>query len=190
MGVLSLLACSPVKTVVANEYQLSMFSPKHYNSNPKSTTLLVTTTEAVSGYDTEAMLYVKKPFKIEAFAKNAWLSPPASMLYPLITQSLQRSGEFYAVVTSPYSERTDYRLDTQLIRLQQNFLKKPSVIELVVKLVLTDVASNKVLASTIISRRVPCMMDSPYGGVLAANKASEQLTAMGTDFVLRHINHR
>lgn len=187
IGLLMLCSCSPVKTVVDNEYQLSLFSAKYHGTKSGVATLLVTTPDAIAGYDTEEMLYIKKPFKVEAFAKNAWLSPPANMLYPLITQSLQRSGAFYAVATSPYGEATDYRLDSQLIRLQQNFLKKPSEIDLVVKVVLTDVALNKVIGSTIVSQHVPCPAESPYGGVIAANKATEQLTGNITQFVLKHI---
>ncbi|TAL61553.1 MAG: hypothetical protein EPN84_07800, partial [Legionella sp.] len=159
---LGLCSCSPVKTVIDNEYQLSLFSAKYHGEKKGVATLLVTTPDAISGYDTEEMLYIKKPFKVEAFSKNAWLSPPADMIYPLITQSLQRSGAFYAVATSPYGEATDYRLDSQLIRLQQNFLKKPSEIDLVLKVVLTDVGLNKVIGSTIISQHVRCPMDTPY----------------------------
>lgn len=183
--VLTAAGCSPVKTIVANEYQLTQYSSKQVSAKVHLTTLLVTRPDAVSGYDTEAMLYTDKPFKVETFAKNAWVSAPASMLYPLITQSLQQSGYFYAVTTSPYSESTDFRLDTQLIKLQQNFLKKPSQIDMVTKIVLTDVKGNKVIASRIINQHVNCPMDTPYGGVLAANKAAEEFTAMATDFVVK-----
>ncbi|BCA96361.1 hypothetical protein TUM19329_27220 [Legionella antarctica] len=187
IGIALLMGCSPVKLPVANEFQLSSFSAKKYVSRPRSLTLLVTSPEAVAGYQTEQMLYVQKPFQIEAFAKNAWISPPADMLYPLLVQSLQRTGYFYAVASSPHNEKTDYRLDTHLLTLDQSFLKKPSVIELVVKLVLTRTDNNKVIASRIISLQTPCPMDTPYGGVLAANRASHQFTASAADFVISHI---
>lgn len=47
------------------------------------------------------------------------------------------SRVFYAVASGPYVEKADYRLDTQVIALQQNFLPKPSVIELVVSCINT-----------------------------------------------------
>ncbi|WP_045096095.1 ABC-type transport auxiliary lipoprotein family protein [Legionella fallonii] len=186
IGILSLVGCSPVKTLATNEYQLSAFSTKQFTSKPRAATLVVTAPEAVAGYQTEQMLYVKKPYQIEAFAKNEWASPPAEMLYPLLVQSLQRTGYFYAVASSLYNVEADYRLDTQLLNLEQNFLKKPSVMDVTVKIVLTRVADNKVMGSRIITQHVTCPTDTPYGGVVAANKATHQLTAIVADFVISH----
>jgi cholesterol transport system auxiliary component len=187
MAFLFLLGCSPVKTTVSNQYQLSKFSGKQYTSNRSHVSLLVTAPDAVAGYQTEQMLYIKTPFKVEAFANNAWTNPPADMLYPLMTQSLLISGYFYAVASSPYGDGSDYRLDTQLLRLHQNFLKKPSEIEFTVKLVLTRVKDSKVIASRLINEHIPCLTDTPFGGVLAANKATEQFTAAVTNFVILHV---
>lgn len=188
-GIVLFMGCSAVKTPVSNEYQLIAYSAKQYSSNPNSITLLVSAPEAVAGYQTEEMLYVNKLFKIEAFTKNAWSNPPADMLYPLLVQTMQRTGYFYAVASSPYSAQADYRLDTQLLSLEQNFLKKPSVLELSVKIVLTRVDDSKVVASRIITEQIPCSMDTPYGGVMAANKAVQQFTAKVADFVISHIKH-
>lgn len=189
MAMIPLMGCSPVKTLATNEYQLSAFSIKQFTSRPKALTLMVSPPEAVAGYQTEEMLYTIKPYQVEAFAKNEWTSPPADMLYPLLVQSLQRTGYFYAVATSPYNGEADYRLDTQLINLAQNFLKKPSVIDFTVKVVLTRVRDNKVIASRIFYQHVPCPADTPYGGVIAANKASLQFTAMVANFVISYIKH-
>lgn len=187
LSLLLQMGCSPVKTIVRNQYQLSAFSAKHFSTKPRHATLLVTPPDAVAGYQTEQMLYIKTPFKVEGFANNAWTNPPADMMYPLIVQSLQHSGYFYAVASSPYSDPGDYRLDTQLLRLQQNFLRKPSVLELSAKVVLTRVTDNRVMASRIISLQLPCPTGTPYGGVLAANQAMQQFTAATTDFVMKGV---
>ncbi|RUR19237.1 hypothetical protein ELY21_04995 [Legionella sp. km535] len=182
-----LISCSPVKTPVTSEYQLSSFSAKQWVAKPRHVSILVTAPDAVAGFQTEQMMYVKKPYQLEAFVKNAWTSPPADMLFPLLVQSLQRTGYFYAVTSSPYSEEADYRLDTQLLTLDQNFLKKTSVLEFDVKVVLTRTSDNKVIGSRIISQHIPCLADTPYAGVVAANKASLQFTAQAVDFVISHI---
>lgn len=187
ISMVSLTGCSPVKTLASNDYQLKSFSTKRFTSKPRTVTLLVTAPEAVAGHQTEQMLYIKKPYQIEAFAKNEWVSPPAEMLYPLLVQSLQSSGYFYAVASGLYNVEADYRLDTQLLNLEQNFLKKPSVMDMTVKIVLTRVADNKVIASRIMSQHVSCPMDTPYGGVIAANKATLQLTAAVTNFAISNI---
>ncbi|KTD68918.1 transport protein [Legionella steelei] len=187
LSVVLLSACSPVKVSVKNQYQLSAYSTKQLAKNPLPVTLLVTAPEAAAGYQTEQMLYIKKPFELEAFAKNAWVNPPADMLYPLILQSLQRANLFKAVTSNAYTLGVDYRVDTQLLSLEQNFLKKPSVLELSVKMVLTHVSDNRVLASRIVNLQIPCPSDTPYGGVIAANKATQLFTASLARFVVSHI---
>ncbi|AAU28113.1 TPA: hypothetical protein JBG74_04615 [Legionella pneumophila] len=187
LGILTLMSCSPVKVPVTNEYQLTAYSTKQLTRKPRPITIQVTVPEAVAGYQTEEMLYMKKPFKLEPFVKNAWTSPPADMLFPLLVQSLQSSGYFYAVTSSPYSEEADYRLDTQLLKLEQNFIKKPSVLEFSAKIVLTHISDNQIIGSRIVSLQIPCSQDTPYGGVIAANQATFRFTATATDFVVSHI---
>ena len=187
---IGLMGCSPVHIPVTNQYQINAYSNKALTTKPQPISLLVTTPEAVAGYETDAMLYVKKPYQLESFAKNAWVNPPAQMLSPLILQSLQRSGYFDAVSSSPYTQGADYRLDTQLLHLEQNFLHKPSTLEFSVKVLLTRARDNKVIASRIISQSLVCSMDTPYGGVLAANNASLAITDAVTHFVTSSIMRR
>lgn len=184
---LLLAACSPIKIPNSNEYKLEAYSDKQLTTHPSKLSILVATPEAVAGYQNEDMLYVKKPFELSSFANNAWMDPPAAMLLPLIAQSLQRSGYFYAVTSSTHSESTDYRVDTQLIKLQQNFLTKPSHVDLVVKVVLSNVNDNRVVASRLISQQVKCPTDTPYGGVTAANIAAKNFTAEATAFVVSQV---
>lgn len=182
-----LMSCSPIKTPVSNQYTLSSFSNKQLAGKYSKKSILITAPESSAGYQTEEMVYVKKPFELSSFANNAWVDPPADMLFPLIMQSLQRSGYFYAVSSGPNSDLTDYRLDTQLIELKQSFLKKPSSVQLVVKAVLSHVKTNRIIASNVISLNVNCPMESPYGGVIAANKAVENFTAELAQFIVNHV---
>ncbi|MDP1603052.1 MAG: ABC-type transport auxiliary lipoprotein family protein [Legionella sp.] len=181
------MACSPVKTVVTNQYKLDAFSEKRLSNTLTRQSILITQPEAVAGYQTNEMVYVKKLFELNNFAHSAWVSPPADMLYPLIVQSVQRSGFFYAVASSTHSEQTDYRLDTQLIKLQQNFLTRPSTIDFVVKAVLTNSQDNRVVASRMINQHIRCPLENPYGGVLAANIATRQFTAELSSFIVDHV---
>lgn len=190
ISIFILSACSPVKVPATNQYQLIGYSSKRFTAHPHHLTLWVTPPEASAGYQTEQMLYVNKPFQLEAFTKNAWVNPPGEMLYPLIVQSIQRTNFFHAVASSTYSQGADYRLDTQLLSLEQNFLKKPSFMEFSAKVVLTRVTDNKVIASRIITQQVPCPSDTPYGGVIAANQATRQFTAIMADFVVGHIANK
>ena len=180
-------ACSPIKTPVSNQYKLESFSARQLTTAHKGPSLLISEPEAMAGYQTGQMLYINKPFEMSSFAHSAWASPPANMLSPLIIQSVQRCGYFYAVASGVFADTTDYRLDTQLMALQQNFLVKPSVLELMVKVVVTHIADNRAVASRIISEHVQCPQDTPYGGVIAANKATQLFTAKVTDFVVKQV---
>ena len=110
------------------------------------------------------------------------------MIHPLLTQSLQLSGYFKAVSSGIYSDKTDYRLDSQLLMMQQNFIHKPSQLFLVMKLVLNDVSNTKLIASKIFQYRIPCSTETPYGGVLAANKAVRLFTQDAVKFVSENID--
>ncbi|MDI9818706.1 ABC-type transport auxiliary lipoprotein family protein [Tatlockia sp. PL877] len=181
-----LIGCA-VKPLVTSQYKLAAYSKKQMAGKATKYSIFVNTPVAAAGYKTEEMLYTKKPFELMPFVHNAWVDPPAEMLLPLIVQSLNCSGYFHAVASSPSSETTDYRLDTQLIELQQSFLTKPSRIHLVVKAVLTRVDDNRIIASRIICPQVTCPIDSPYGGVLAANRATELFTTELTNFIVMHV---
>lgn len=184
---LFLAACSPVKSPISNQYKLDSYSAKQYRPHFAKQSILITVPEAAAGYQNSEMMYVKKPFELSSFANNAWVDQPANMLLPLLAQSIQNSGYFYAVTSNANSEHTDYRLDTQLIELQQNFLKKPSQLDLVAKVVLTDVGKNRVIASRLISQHIKCPMDTPYGGVIAANQATKRFTAEVSQFVVSQV---
>lgn len=192
LGMQCLLSGCAVNTPVVNQYKLDQYSRKPMAAQQANVSILISPPEAAAGYQSEQMYYVKKPYELQAFAKNAWISAPANMLFPLILQTLQDSGYFYAVVASPYADKADYRLDTQLIELEQNFLCKPSAIEMAVKVVLTHVADDRVIASRIIREHVQCPSDSPYGGVIAANQATRAFTAQLSEFILAKIkeDHR
>ena len=181
-----LTACSAIKSPVLNHYKLTAYSSNKV-AHPSSTSLLVTPTAALDGYETDQMRYSTRPFTLSSYTKNNWFSPPAAMLYPLMMQSLQRSGYFSAVGSGSYFSKTTYRLDTQLIELQQNFIKKPSVLELKVKAVITHVEDNRILASKTFNQEITCSQDSPYGGVIAANKATFGLTKDITKFVIKRV---
>lgn len=184
---LMLTGCSPVKTLASNQYTLESFSNKKLIQHKSTISLLISQPEAMAGNQTEQMHYIQKPFELGAFVHNAWVSSPSNMIYPLIIQSLQKTGYFFAVASGPYLDKADYRLDTQIIALHQNFLEKPSVIEFVAKAMLTHIEDNRVVASRIFRQRISCPTDTPYGGVMAANKATQEFTAHLSAFVIAEV---
>lgn len=135
----------------------------------------VTTPVAAPGFDTTAIVYQRRPQQLEHFATARWVEPPARMIAPLIVDALQRGGAFAAVVPSSSGTRAELRLDTELLRLQQQFDAAPSRVRLTLRAVLVDVAARRVVASAEFDRSVDAASDDPYGGVVAAQSALQQV---------------
>ena len=137
--------------------------------------LEVSAPRARPGFDTPQMAYTQRANALEYFAKSRWADTPAHMLAPLVAQALDQSGGFRAVVQAPSLAAANLRLDTELVRLQQDFGAKPSRIQLTVRAQLIDVDARRVLASAEFDETEAAPSDDPYGGVIAANRALGRL---------------
>jgi cholesterol transport system auxiliary component len=180
-----LLGCSPIQQSIRYQHQLTQYGTKALK--PTHRTLLITQPISVAGYDTSQMLYVNQPFTLSPFAHHVWIDSPANMIFPLLIQSLEQSHAFKAVASNPQSEPTDYRLDTQVLRLDQSFLTRPSVLHLVVKIDLTRQQDSQLIASKTFHESVICQQNTPEGGVLAANEAVKVISLKITEFVAKSI---
>jgi cholesterol transport system auxiliary component len=139
---------------------------------------------AAPGFDTAALLYVQKPFVLDAFATHRWVDAPARMIGPPLTQALEQTGYFRAVVPAPAGVPADLRLDTELVRLQQNFMMRPSRVELSLRFRLLDLRSRRVVAARVVDVDVAAASDDPDGGVVAANAALSNALAQAAAFVV------
>lgn len=137
--------------------------------------LAVDLPRARSGFATPQMAYVREPHKLDYYAKSRWVDTPARMLAPLLAQALAQGGGFRAVLLAPSSVATDLRLDTELIRLQQNFETRPSRVQLTLRAQLIDVKANKALAAREFDTAETAPSDDAYGGAIAANRALQRL---------------
>jgi cholesterol transport system auxiliary component len=144
-------------------------------------TLVVSIPRAAAGFDTPRIIYVRREHKLEHFRQSQWVDTPANMLSPLLVASLERSGQFNAVVQSPTSAVGQLRLDVEIVRLQHEFLSLPSRAHFTLRAHLLDTATRQVVAWREFDAHVPSSSEDPYGGVLAANNAVrivlEELTA-------------
>ena len=144
--------------------------------------LAVSVPRARPGFDTPLMAYTQRPGALEYFAKNRWADTPARMLAPLLVQALERSGRFSAVVQAPSSALAALRLDTELVRLEQDFDARPSRVRFTLRAQLIDTGARRVLASAEFDETEPAPSDDPYGGVIAANRALARLLERLVDF--------
>lgn len=134
-------------------------------------TMVINPPHAAPGFDSQRIIYVREPHKLEYFAHHEWVDTPARMLAPLIVAEAQLSGAFHAVVLTPSAAAGDLRLDTEIVRLQQTFVGVPSQVRFTLRAYVVDDTTRKVLASREFDETVAAASDDPYGGVVAANRA-------------------
>jgi cholesterol transport system auxiliary component len=154
-------------------YQLSL-DAWHTEARPAAINgpvLLVSLPQAEPGFETSRMVYVRRPYELEHYAMNQWADTPARMLTPLLVQALSQTGMWHAVVPLPGSVHGDYRLDSHGFALQQEFLKQPSRVRVVIHARLIDLNESKVVGTRAFEAAEEAPSEDAYGGVLAANRA-------------------
>ena len=145
-------------------------------------TLVVNPPQAAAGYDSARIIYIRQPHQLQYFAQSEWVDTPARMLAPLLVAALSGSGTFKAVVTSPSAAAAELRLDTEIVRLQQDFdAAGGSAVQFTLRATVVDNVTRKVRGTREFDARVTAGSDA-YSGVLAANDAVKNLLAQLTSF--------
>ncbi len=139
--------------------------------------LLVALPRAAPGYGSSRMLYQQQLHELQAFAHNEWVDAPAQMLAPLLVRALLDSGAFAVVLLAPTSAVAGLRLETELIRLHQDFSTRPSRLRLTLRAVLLDTRTRAAVAWREFDDSVAASSDDPAGGVLAAQQAVQRVLA-------------
>ncbi|PWB53466.1 MAG: hypothetical protein C3F18_07290 [Nitrosomonadales bacterium] len=175
-GLALVAGCSglqPVKNDAPSTYALeAQFQPRPAAAN--APVLLVTRPRAHPGFDSPRMAYVRKPHELEYFSRNRWVDAPEKMLAPLLVQSFEASGAFGAVSQAAGGVAAQLRLDSEIVRLQQEFTVTPSRVRFTLRAQLVDVAGRRILATREFDVTENAASDDPYGGVVAANRAVQR----------------
>lgn len=178
---LTLGGCSVLRPTKAPEpvvYTLNAATPRTAPARRAAATapvLLVQPTRAAAGFDSPRILYRREAHRLDAFAYSEWAEPPARMLAPLLLDALEHTGAFRAVVVSTGAAAADYRLDTELVELLQDFSTRPSRVVLRLRATLVQEATRRVQAVRLFDVALDAPSDDPAGGVSAANQAVGQL---------------
>lgn len=187
-------ACSPlqpVKPEPVNTFALeARIEGKTAAASLEAPVVLVSPTRARPGYETRQMVFVRKPHEIEYFTKNKWVDAPARMLTPLLAQALESSGSYRAVLVSQSGAAATLRLESEVVRLQQEFLSVPSQVRLALRVQLIDIEARKVLATREFDVTETAPGDDPYSGVLAANRAATRILADVAEFCAAQVKSR
>ncbi len=137
--------------------------------------LVVLPPQAQPGYDTTGMVYTRRAHELEYFAHSQWADLPTAMLGPVLVNALSASGRFRGVVAGPSDVSGDLRLETRIVSLRQEFDVEPSRVRVSLRTQLIEPKTREVLATRTFEVVREASSNDPYGGVVAINKALEQL---------------
>ena len=149
-------------------------------------TLIVATPHAAAGFDSRRMMYLRRGDELEYFAHNEWIDTPARMLAPLIVAAVEARGAYRAVVLTPSPATGQVRLETEILRLQQEFLGTPSRVRFTLRAQLVESATRRVVASREFEAVAAAPGENPRGGVTAAHEAVRKVLGELADFCVQN----
>lgn len=165
-------------------YLLDVPLPTIPPAKPTGKTLLVSMPKAAPGFNTPAQIYMRRNYVLEYYSKSQWVDTPARMLLPLLVHHLEATGLFAAILSAAFSPITgEYRLDTEIVRLQQEFLTEPSEVRLVLRVQLLDMVARKVVATRVFEVLIDARSEDAEGGMLATNQAVARVLKKLTAFL-------
>lgn len=153
-------------------------------------TLILSPPRAAAGFDSPRIIYVRQAHKLEYFSQSEWVDPPARMLGPLMVSALEQSGAFRAVLVTPASASGDLRLDTEIIRLQQDFSTHPSRVQFVLRAYLVNDKTREVVGWREFDESLDAPSEDARGGVVAANRVVQKVLKALSLFVLQRVAER
>ena len=163
-------------------WQETMILPNNSQQN-----LLVSIPTAAPGFNKRALVYFDQQYEVKYHAKAQWVDTPARMLLPLLVHHIELAGLFNTVLsasTSPIA--ASLRLDTEIVRLQQEFFTEPSQVHLVFRAQLLNMDTRSVLATQVFEITENARSEDAEGGMLATNRAVASLLKAITKFVKEH----
>ena len=178
---LMIAGCSlgPTETTAPRSYflnpEISWKNPHGSSERIGTAVLLITQPKAQSGFDTERMAYLLRPYEVNYYAFNQWADTPARLLHRVIVENLDKSGMWSAVLQSPGAVPAQYRLDLDNLILEQQFFSQPSRVRLSVRAQIIETKKPAILATRSFEVLEAAPTEDAYGGVLAANQAAAKL---------------
>ncbi len=136
------------------------------------------------GFATARMVYQRTDYQNEAFAYAEWVDTLPSMLRASMIEAFDGIGRFEGVVAAPSPAPPDFRLESRELMVIQHFDGERSEVELSLRVRVIDAGERELLGARRFSVVVAADPATPQGGVVAANKALDQLLGELADYVL------
>ncbi len=164
----------PIKTPQLNTYQLTINTVDNNCIGNNKNVLQVNQMHALSPFNSNKMFYSTAENTLASYAMNQWVSQPSEMLSNNIIQYLSGKCIYANVVTSGFVTNSQYRLNTQLIRLSLDTRDGKNTVNLIVIAQLVDNKTNSVIKSKTFNLQ-HASDENPLSMVSVSNKLGIQL---------------
>ena len=154
----------------------------HNPKRPDPLILLASQPKAQAGFETARMAYLLRPHEVSYYAFNQWADMPARMFAALLTQTMEKTGLWHAIVQAPSAVKADYRLDCDDLVVEQQFFS-PSRVRVALRAQLIDHKRQSIIGTRNFEIYDAAPSEDAYGGVLAANRASAELLEQIAEWV-------
>lgn len=169
--ILLLSGCTLFGPVKSNDTKYALNTLPYVPSSHGTNSILVTSTDSSTMYNSTQIAYSTNPYQISYFSKNHWAESPSKMIQQLTVQTLQNTHHYRAVLSSPMVGNYNYILYTQILELKQDFTTNPSIVRVKIRAQLTRASDNHIIAEKQFSATIATQANTPYSGVVAANRA-------------------
>ena len=137
--------------------------------------MLIESFDPSNEFNTNRIIYVNAPYKLSYFPNKRWAALPSDMILQSMFCSFNSSGFFNALFKGYSYARPDYRLQIELIKLQQNYISTKGTAEVALIANLYSKDNAIIGVRTFISKKL-INKKSSYVGVAAINMAVHELT--------------
>jgi cholesterol transport system auxiliary component len=155
---------------------------------PSGKILLVTVSKEAAGFDSNRIAYTREPPKLDYYKDSVWSDTPAKMLLPILVRAFESTGAFKAVVSPPSPVLADFRVDVDVIRLQQELMTMPSRVRLITRIKVVEMKSGHVLETRLFEAIEPAPSENAAGAARAANAAMQKVLGEMVPFALRALS--
>lgn len=137
--------------------------------------LLVNLPQIAAGYNRTDMLYSRQPAQLAYYRHSQWLDTPSRMLHPLLVEYLEKQNLFSQVISANQAQLLgQWQLDSEILRLQQNFYTNPAEVEFKIRVQVIDTQRRYVVGGRLFHLHQAVSQNDAFGGVEATNQLMTQ----------------
>lgn len=173
-----LAGCAELLRDASPPQTYTLETPSLPPANAGEEVLRVRLTGVSAGYERPLMAYrAGDALALDYFATARWVTPPAELVTEQLAAALEATGRFRAVLTGAPPPVADYRLELELLRLEQDYRNgEPGVARLEVRARLLD-RDGALVGQRRLAAEAAAEASGPAGAAAAANHALADIAA-------------